>query len=143
MDWRIKEVKNLIIEVIFLIVGGLFLFPLIGVVGFIYSILKHLFIKFDYSISKQLIPIVRSITLASDGLACACSGELLNDVLKIKSGINYGKWYHTISAVTGLRLVFEKNDNKFRKVLDKILGKNHCVDAITEEQKCYYSTQNK
>ena len=64
---------------------------------------------------------------------------MLNDILKVKGKIKYGKWYNTISAITGLRLKFESADNKFRKTLDKILGKNHCEEAITEEENFYYS----
>ena len=62
------------------IIGGCFIFPLVFILGVLYSFFKHLFFKFDYSIYKQLLPIIRSITLASDGLANAGGGELLNDV---------------------------------------------------------------
>jgi hypothetical protein len=61
----------------------------------------------------------------------------LNDVLKVKNEFaKYGKWYETISAVTGLIKQYEK-DTWLRKFL-KILGKNHCEEAITEMQKYYY-----
>ncbi|SHG27399.1 hypothetical protein SAMN05444388_10291 [Flavobacterium johnsoniae] len=93
--------------------------------------------KGDYNISKQLLPIIRSMTLALDGLACSGSGELLNDVLRIKGRIRYGKWYKTISAITGLIMIYEK-DTWFRRFLDKVLGKNHCTEAISEEDKFYY-----
>ena len=62
---------------------------------------------------------------------------MLNDILKIKGKVKYGKWYQTISAVTGLIKIYEK-DTKLRRFLDKILGKNHCIDAITESDSFYY-----
>jgi hypothetical protein len=87
-----------------------------------------------------LTPIVRSATLLTDGFANAGAGELLNDLLKIDESekIRYAKWYQTISAVTGLRYLFAK-DSKFRKLLDKVLGKNHCTDAVTEQDRFYYN----
>jgi len=139
MNWKFKEFALLLLELVFFIVGGCVVFPLITIVGIIYSFFKHLFIKFDYSVSKQLIPILRSMTLASDGLANACGGELLNDALKVKTNalIKYGKWYQTISAVTGLRKVFDNTDTRLRRFLE-VLGKNHCEEAITEQELFYY-----
>ena len=64
---------------------------------------------------------------------------MLNDALKVKQGtlIKYGKWYQTISAVTGLRKVYDNEDTWLRKFLE-ILGKNHCEEAITKEEHFYY-----
>ena len=50
--------------------------------------------------------------------------------------IKYGKWYETISDVTGLIKQYEK-DTWLRKLLE-ILGKDHSEEAITEMQKYYY-----
>ena len=138
-NWKLKEFLQLLVEIVLLLVGGCFIFPLVFIVGVFYSFIKHLLIKFDYSISKQLIPIIRSITLASDGLANAGGGELLNDVLKVKkeAKIKYGKWYQTISAVTGLRKVYDNEDSWLRIFLE-VLGKNHCEEAITKEEHFYY-----
>lgn len=85
------------------------------------------------------MPIVRSISLLLDGLGNAGAGELLNDVYKVKGTIHYGKWYQTISAVTGLLLLHEK-DTKLRKFLDKVLGRDHCVEAISKEDLFFYET---
>ena len=89
-----KALLKLLLEILFMTIG-IPLFSLLFVVGVLYSFIKHLFFKFDYSVSKQLTPIIRSMTLASDGLANAGGGELLNDVLKVKkeAKIKYGKWY--------------------------------------------------
>lgn len=143
-NWKLKEFLLLLLEIVFFVVGGCIVFPLVFIIGVIYSFIKHLFFKFDYSVSKQLTPIIRSMTLASDGLANAGGGEMLNDALKVKQEalIKYGKWYQTISAVTGLRKVYDNEDTWLRRFL-KILGKNHCEEAITEEEKFYYSTFNK
>lgn len=139
-NWKIKEFLKLLLEIVFLIIGGMIIFPIVFIIGVVYSFTKHLFFKFDYSVSKQLIPIVRSITLASDGLANAGGGEMLNDILKVKDNakIRYGKWYQTISSVTGLRKIYDNADTPLRKFLE-ILGKNHCEEAITEEEHYYYS----
>lgn len=138
-NWKKSEFLKLLLEIFFLIVGGILLFPLIFITGVVYSFVKHLFFKFDYSVSKQLTPIIRSITLASDGLVNVGGGEILNDVLKVKlnAKIKYGKWYQTISAVTGLRKVYDNEDSWLRRFL-KVLGKNHCEEAITEEEHFYY-----
>lgn len=135
--------KKLLIEILVLIFGGI-LFIILGIVGIIYTFFKHI-LKFDYSISRQLIPIIRGITLAIDGFANSAAGELLNDCLKVpdKDAIRYGKWYQTISAITGLRLIIYLKDNKFRKTIDKILGSKHCETAITEQDLFYYKSKNK
>ena len=139
LTWKWKELLSTLKEIGLLIVGGLIIFPLVSIIGIIYSFIKHLFSKRDYSLSKHLNPIIRSITLASDGVACAAGGEMLNDALKVKQGalIKYGKWYQTISAVTGLRKVYDNEDSWLRRFL-KVLGKNHCEEAITEEEHFYY-----
>lgn len=72
-----------------------------------------------------------------DGLANAGAGEILNDVYKVNGNIKYGKWYQTISAVTGLLLLHEK-DTKLRRYLDKVLGTDHCVEAISKEDLFFY-----
>lgn len=132
--------KKLLIEIL-LLIGGVLVFPFTFCIGFIYTLIKHI-LFLDYSISKQLIPIIRSINLIQDALANAGAGELLNDLFKIKGIIIYGKWNQTISAVTGLLLIHEK-DNKLRIFLDKVLGKEHCVKAISEQDKYYYSNKLK
>ena len=111
-----------------LLIIGCVVFLIVFIVGFLYTTGKH-FYKLDYSFSKQLTPIVRSITLIFDGLANAGAGELLNDVYKIDGTIKYGNWYQTISAVTGLIFINVK-DTGLRRFLDKVLGKDHCVTAI-------------
>lgn len=143
-NWKLKEFLLLLLEIVFFVIGGCIVFPLVFIIGVIYSFIKHLFFKFDYSVSKQLTPIIRSMTLVFDGLANSGGGEMLNDALKVKQEalIKYGKWYQTISAVTGLRKVYDNEDTWLRRFL-KILGKNHCEEAITEEENFYYSTFNK
>jgi len=130
-----KTLLKLLREIGFMLIG-IPIFFLLFVIGFFYTLGKHL-IKWDYKVSRQLNPILRSITLVFDGLANAGAGELLNDVLKIKNSYaRYGKWYETISAVTGLVKLYEK-DTWLRKFL-KILGKNHSEEAGTEMQSYYY-----
>jgi len=128
-------ILKLPIEFCILIVGGV-TFLILFILGIIYTFFKHN-LKLNYSPNKQLQPIVRSLTLALDGLACAGGGELLNDALKIKGKIKYGKWYQTISAVTGLISIYEK-DTWLRIFLDKVLGTNHCDEAISEQDRFYY-----
>jgi hypothetical protein len=140
-NWKLKEVLSTIKEICLLIIGGLIIFPIVSILGVFYSFGKHLIVKRDYSISKQLNPVLRSFTLASDGLACAAGGEMLNDALKIKGKIKYGNWYQTISAVTGLIQIYEK-DTWLRRLLDKVLEKDHCRIAITEQESFYYSNNN-
>lgn len=133
-----KGIWLIFLELVLLLVGGI-IFIILFVLGCIYTFFKHVF-KLDYSGRKQLQPIIRSVTLALDGLACAGAGELLNDALKIKGNIKYGKWYQTISAITGLVHIYEK-DTWLRRFLDNTLGKNHCQEAITEQDQYYYSNK--
>ncbi|TXI87151.1 MAG: hypothetical protein E6Q36_07935 [Chryseobacterium sp.] len=131
-----KTVFKLLLEILFMVIG-IPIFLTLFVIGIIYTFIKHV-LKWDYSISRQFTPILRSINLVFDGLDNAGTGELLNDALKIKNNYaRYGKWYETISAVTGLVKLYEK-DTWLRKFL-KILGKNHCEEAITEMQSYYYN----
>lgn len=131
-----KSLFKLFLEIIFMIIG-IPIFLIVFIVGVLYTFCKHVK-NWDYSISRQFTPILRSINLVFDGLANAGAGELLNDVFKVKNGFaKYGKWYETISAVTGLIKQYEK-DTWLRKFL-KILGKNHCEEAITEMQQYYYN----
>lgn len=127
--------KKLLIELFFLIVGSP-IFLIIAIVGVIYTFIKHL-IKQDYSVSKQLIPIVHVITVLFDCFANAGAGELINDLYKISGNIKYGKGHQTISAVTGI-IFLKTKDTPLRRFLDKLLGKNHCVDAILENDLEYY-----
>ncbi len=136
---RLLDLWRLIKELVLFVFASI-IFIIVAIIGLLYSAIKHLLFKFDYSLSRQLTPIVRSVTLLTDALANASAGELLNDLSKIDKSemIKYGKWYQTISAVTGLRYLFAK-DSKFRKLLDKVLGKNHCTDAVTEQDRFYYN----
>ena len=140
MKKHLKNIVKLLLEVVLTIIG-IPIFILVFICGIFYTFFKHV-IKFDYSIVQQTQPLLRSINLTFDGLANAGGGELINDALKIKSEIKYGKWYQTISAVTGLIKIYEK-DTWLRRFLDKVLGKNHCIDAITEIDNYYYKNNFK
>ena len=124
-------------EILLVIVGLLVFIPL-AFLGVIYTISKHILLL-DYSMKRQIQPVLRNFILSVDGFANATAGELLNDVFKIKqeSKLRYGKWYQTISAVTGLLKVYKDKDTWLRKML-KILGKSHCEEAITEMEHEYY-----
>ena len=130
-----KNILKLFLEIIYLIIGTT-IFLVVGIIGIVYTFFKHLFKK-DYSLVKQLTPLVRSINLINDCFANAAGGELLNDVLKIKGQIRYGKWYQTISAVTGLVRIYER-DTKLRSILDKIFRSEHCDLAINIEDRFYW-----
>jgi hypothetical protein len=137
------KILYLIIELLIMIISFI-IFPLLFVMGISYTFGKHIW-DLDYSVSRQLQPIVRSISLSLDGLACAGSGELLNDILKITGSIKYGKWYQSISAVTGLIYIYEK-DTWLRRFLDKafrIFEKDHCIKSISDQDKYYYQNQSK
>lgn len=138
-----RNILSLIIEIFIMVLSFCF-FPFVFVIGFIYTLVKHIW-YWDYSLKKQLQPIVRSISLVNDGLACAGGGEMLNDALKIKGNIKYGKWNQSISGVTGLILIYSKQDTWLRKSLDKlfrVFEKDHCVSAISEQDNFYYKNQS-
>lgn len=138
-----KNIFDLIVEILMMVLSFC-VFPLVFAIGFVYTLLKHIY-KLDYSLKKQLQPIIRSISLVNDGLACAGGGEMLNDILKIKGNIKYGKWNQTISEVSGLILVFSKQDTRLRRFVDKafkVFQKEHCVSAISEQNNFYYKYNN-
>ena len=118
--------KNLALQ-LFLLLVSLMVFPALFIVGFFYTTFKH-FVKLDYSLNRQFTPIIRSIILLLDGLANAGGGELMND-LSPNLVFKYGKWFETISEVTGNNYV-NGIDTKLRKVLDNVLGSKHCEESI-------------
>lgn len=113
------------------------LFLAVSVIGFFYTLIKHLWKK-DYSAKRQFKPIMRAFSLVNDCFANASAGELLNDVFKAKEGeVRYGSFQQTISSVTGLRFIFNHRDSKLRKILNKI-DKDHCDTAPSEMEFFYY-----
>ena len=128
-----------LLTAICMVILATIVFPTLSVLGIMYSFIKHI-ILLDYSFSKQLVPVFQTIYRSLDGFACATAGELLNDTLEIKGRIKYGSWSDTISAITGLIRIYEK-DTWLRRFLT-ILGKNHCEDAITKEEKYYWKNLN-
>lgn len=128
---------RLAVEILLAAVGIPF-FSLVFLVGIIYTLIKHL-IKLDYSLLKQVVPLLRSITLSFDGLACAGAGELLNDATGVP--VKYGKWYSTISAISGINHLFRCRDTWIRRFADFVLGRRHCELAVTEEQRFYYENK--
>ncbi len=135
--------KKLLQSIAFLIMAIL-VFPLLSVVGIIYTTIKHI-VKWDYSLSKQLSPIVKSTALILDGLANACSGELLNDTLLKKKKnrelysrtYKYGKWDDAISEVTGVnekRGVLNKLGEDVTDLLSFVLEQNHSINSIDEDK---------
>lgn len=135
MILKLCVMLKLLLEIL-LLIAAIIVFSLLSVVGIVYTFIKHIK-RLDYSISKQLTPIVRSASLVIDCFANAAAGELLNDTLKVRGKIRYGKWYQTISAVSGLIHLYEK-DTWFRRMLDKAFRGAHCNEAINEEERFYY-----
>lgn len=131
--------KDILLQLFLLIIGGIVFIPLF-IIGLLYTFFKHVY-QLDYNPRRQLVPVIRSITLILDGLANAGAGELLNDTFKVHTEIKYGKWYQTISAVTGL-IYLKIKDTSLRRLLDKVLGNNHCIDAISEEDLFYHLNNN-
>ena len=138
-----KRIKTWLLDTLLVIaeiLGGIImciLFMLLSIVGFFWTLIKHLW-KLDYSAKRQFKPIMRSFTLVNDCFANAAAGELLNDVLKVKeSEIPYGCFQQTISSVTGLRFIFDKRNNKFRRILNKF-EKDHCEKSPSEMEMVYY-----
>ena len=140
---RLIDLWRLIIEIVTLIVGGAF-FLFVAVVGLLYTFVKHALIRFDYSLSRQLRPIIRSLTLALDGFSNASAGELLNDWLR--PSVAFGKWYYTISATFGLNKLLGQ-DLRPRKWIDRFFRlfgqKNHCERAVTPEQIVFWAVKRR
>lgn len=119
--------------------GAIISFIPLSVIGVIYTFIKHI-IKLDYSINRQFAPILLNFSLILDGLANSMAGELLNDILIIyKKGktYKYGKWYDTISEVTGIneeRETLNKRGKVFTKFLSFVLNENHSISAINKNR---------
>jgi len=115
----------------FVMLFAFVVFTILSVFGFLYTLFKHI-IKRNYSANKQLAPIFRGNSLASDGKANCSAGELLTDLFVKEGGIKYGKWFNTISRITGenfLNGTLTEKGIKFKNFLDFCLGKDHCVNA--------------
>jgi hypothetical protein len=133
-----KSLIMLLLEIVLLIVGST-VFLILSIVGILYTFIKHALVKYDYSLSKQVTPLIRALNLLKDCFANAAAGELLNDALKIKGRIRYGKWYQSISATTGLIKIFNNEDTWLRRFLDKVFFGPHCEDAIRDEDRFYWT----
>lgn len=146
----------LIITLLF--IGAIIAFIPLCVIGFLYTTIKHI-IRWDYKFSKQFFPIFHNLALILDGMANAFAGELLTDTLlkrqifiTTKDGrqvfnpsdppvhqeaYKYGKWYDTISEVTGIneeRGALNKAGMIFTKMLGIVLNDNHSVLAINRNR---------
>jgi len=130
--------KNPLI-VMLLFIGAIIAFIPLCFIGFFYTTIKHI-IRWDYKPSKQFFPIFHNIALVLDGFANSVAGELLNDTLIIykKGAYKYGKWYDTISEVTGVneeRGRLNKKGLWFTKMLGIVLNDNHSILAINRNRK--------
>jgi len=135
--WITKQLRDIgyLIKELLTLIGSIIIFIPLGVIGVLYSIVKHL-CKMDFSLRKLLNPVIRGVTLAIDGFGNSTGGEMMNDFLK--PSVKFGNWYQTISAVVGINFLSKKELPKFRNTLNKILGKKHCEDAITEVDRFFY-----
>ncbi len=133
----IKDLWHITKELL-LLVASILIFVPMSIVGFIYTFIKHL-VKWNYSFRKQLSPIIRNITLAVDGFGNSASGELLNDLTK--PIVKYGKWYQTISAVSGINQ-YKNHDTRLRALTDVVLGHLHCKESVQDNDKCLYKIKN-
>lgn len=135
-----------------LFLGAIIAFIPLCIVGFLYTTIKHI-IRLDYRPSKQFFPIFHNIALVLDGFANSVAGELLNDTLLIKDKLlrytrgvyKYGKWYDTISEVTGVneeRQTLNTYGLWFTKMLGIVLNDNHSILAINRNRK-YPSSEKK
>lgn len=141
MKKRLSDAWLIISEILVFLLGFSLVFPAIAIVGFTYSFVKHALFNFDYSAKKHLKPVIRVLTLLSDGGANAIGGEMLNDILKVKEGeIHHGKWYQTISSVQGLRYMFNGRNSLLREMLNR-LEKNHCEKAPTDMEIFYFANK--
>ncbi len=131
--------------VMLLFVGAIIAFIPLCVIGFFYTTIKHL-IRLDYRPSKQFFPIFHNIALVLDWFANSVAGELLNDTLLTKDKVirfhnwvyKYGKWYDTISEVTGVneeRWTLNHRWMIFTRLLWIVLNDNHSILAINRNRK--------
>jgi len=132
------------LKLILMIPISWFVFAIVSVVGFTYSTIKHVFFMQDYSFSKQFTPILKALLLIPDGFANAAGGEMFTDVcLKFrkngelyKGAVRYGKWYMTISAVTGAnekRGRLTRTGKRLTALLSATLGPNHSIEAMRDD----------
>lgn len=115
----------------FVMIIAIIVFTITAIVGLFYTLIKHIK-NGDYKPNKQLAPLFRGVALAFDGMANSTAGEMFNDLLLKEKTVKYGKWNETISFITGknwsMKYLNERG-RKFRKLLDRVLGKDHCINA--------------
>lgn len=144
------------IQPILLLIGACIVFPLISVLGIIYSFCKsirecfqvkfwrgpiHLLIywlKVLYQIWEVIkgFMVDKGIAIALDLFANATGGEMCEDVITTREDTWFGKGGKTLSAATG-KEEYEgfivPSGWVVTRLLSRFLGKNHSVEAYHHE----------
>lgn len=78
--------------------------------------------------------VMKQTALSIDGLGNVLLGAFLNAVFCKQDGHRYGRWYETISQVTGeneLRGTLTKPGIGFKNFLNWLFEPDHCRNAVT------------
>lgn len=138
-----------IIELISAVLLLVILFP----IGFLYSLLIEPFIKsnelnkvfkylskFFYGIYFVIMHIFHSIAFSIDVLGNIIIGELLEKIITNKRNTWFGMKQHSISQSVGFLEKYGFLNKKgiwLNKLLSKIFGKKHCINAFKNYIKNY------
>lgn len=153
------------IEPLLLMIASVIVFSLLTIFGMIYNVLKSfyeiknykdyrlkgilvlpmvifLIIEYWVKVLYQFWNVVKyfmmKIAISIDLFGNVAGGELVEDCVTTKEDTWYGKGEHTVSAATGKLEQHEELNKfglKFTKLLSKVLGKNHSLDAYYKEIK--------
>lgn len=142
------------IEPVLLFLSALVVFGTLILFGIIYTFFKSIyecftwrfwkgiikFIKYWLNVIYQLWNVIKyflvKFAISLDYIGNITGGELIEDFVTAKENTLYGKGNWTISAATGkLEINNELNfkGRNFSSLLDKILGKNHCIESYKKE----------
>lgn len=153
MDFIKKELKPLI-----LFIASLIVFGTLAGLGMIYNFGKAIYESFQLEFWKGLFKFiwywmrvlyqfwnVLKCLLVDDGLAIAidkfgnvAGGEMLEDCVTTREDTWFGLGDTTISAAVGkeeIECYLNKTGFWLTKLLSRVLGKNHSIDAYHKELK--------
>jgi hypothetical protein len=146
-----KEITPLV-----LLISAVIVFGLVSFLGVLYNLWKSIhdiwklkpikaikrfiiyWLKFIYQIWNVCKYYMEHTAIAIDLFGNVAAGEMIEDCVTRQEQTLYGLGNWTVSAATGREEYYNKltkTGKWFSKVLSKVLGANHCINAYYSETK--------
>lgn len=112
---------------------GILLFIISGILLYILSLPLMIYTLFRAGSLKAINEYFYQMAISADQFGNTIGAYLFNDLFIAYGGYKFGNPDDTISSVMGRNYVEEtltKPGKGFRVLIDKMFGKNHCINAI-------------